>query len=87
MGPSISIRSRSGNIALAVLGVTYVVSAIALAARFLQEVWQALSLVEMGVGTLLLVAAVCGAWLTNVALKAARPRGLRAHRTAPAAGV
>ena len=87
MGPSISIRSRSGNVALAVLGVTYVVSAIALAARFLQDVWLALSLLEMGVGTLLLLAGACGAWLTNVALKASRPRALRAHRTAPAAGV
>jgi hypothetical protein len=87
MGPTISIRSHSGNVALAVLGMTYVVSAIALAARFLQEVWQALSVLELGVGTLLLLAGVCGAWLTTVALKAARPRGLRGHRTAPAAGV
>ena len=77
------VRSRSGNVMLAVLGGIYALSAVAVLARFLADGWSALATIDLVLQLAVLFAAVCGIWfianaLANLGLRQAQQRS--AHR-------
>jgi len=63
------IRSRGGNLALAAIGVIYVVAAISLSVSIITDMGSPPSLRELVIVMALLMAAVCGAWFTVSALE------------------
>jgi hypothetical protein len=63
------MRSRTGNILLAVLGVVYAVGATIVLARFVMDVWNAASLVDIALQVCLLASAACGVWFVVCALE------------------
>lgn len=76
----ISLRSRSGNAVVGVLGVFYFVAALALLAVDLVQTWGAASALDRAVQIVLVLSAVAG---YQFAISAARNLGLRLpHREA-----
>ena len=63
------VRSRSGNIVLAVVGSIYAVSALSMLAWFVFEVWSAAKMSDRVLQLALAGAAACGIWLVFSALK------------------
>jgi hypothetical protein len=65
---SIRVRSRSGNIILACLGVMYAGTALVLFARVLDDAWLAIGKREMAMLLMLAGAVICGAWFLLISL-------------------
>ena len=77
------VRSRSGNLMLAVLGGIYAVSAVVVLAFFVIDGWSALDTIDLILQMALLVAAACSVWaivhaLENLGLRHQTQRS--AHR-------
>jgi hypothetical protein len=72
------VRSRSGNFILAFVGAVYALSAVAVLAWFVVDVWQAAATSDLMVQVALVAAAACGVWFVAIALE---NLGLRSHRT------
>ncbi len=62
------VRSRSGNIVLAVVGSIYAVSALSILGWFVLEVWSAARFSDRVLQFALVAAAVCGFWIAAHAL-------------------
>lgn len=73
--PRVQVQSRIGNVLLAVLGITYAIGATALLVWFVIDVWRAASFADRLLQAALIVAAICGAWFVDVALKNLRRVG------------
>jgi hypothetical protein len=56
------VRSRSGNVVLAVLGAVYTLGALGALVAFARDVWNAVALTDLALQVGLLGAAVCGVW-------------------------
>ena len=86
----IEVRSRAGNAVLGVLGVSYLVSAVALFVYDLVQTWGAASIVDRFVQAALIVSAIAGGFfiviaLRNFALQRASRHGAPLHREGSAA--
>jgi hypothetical protein len=68
------VRSRSGNVVLAVVGSLYAVSALSMLVWFVLEVWGAANTFDRVLQFALAAAAACGLW---IALSALGNLGLR----------
>lgn len=73
------VRSRRGNLVLAVLGAIYTLGAIAALVAFAVDVWNAAGIMDHAMQVGLIVAAGCGVWflltgLENLGVRV--PRGL-----------
>jgi hypothetical protein len=69
------VRSRNGNFILAFVGALYALSALAVLAWFVVDVWQAAALVDFLLQVALAGSAVCGFWFVSIALDNLRQRG------------
>ena len=78
----IEVRSRTGNAVLGVLGVVYLVSALALLAYDLVQTWGAAGMIDRAVQGALVVSALAGIFFILTALRnlALRPSS---HRSSP----
>ncbi len=56
------IRSRSGNVVLAALGVTYAVSALVVLVWFVVDSWAAAAILDRAMQVCLAASAACGIW-------------------------
>jgi hypothetical protein len=78
------VRSRSGNIVLAIMGSIYAISAISILIWFLLQVWGAAHIFDRVMQLALVGAAACGVWIALSALEnlGVRPlqRRWRAHK-------
>ena len=74
------VRSRSGNMMLAILGGIYAVSAVIVLAFFVIDGWSAHDKVDFILQMALLVAAACGVWAIVNALENLGLRHRPAHR-------
>lgn len=77
------VRSRSGNVVLALLGGIYALSAVVVLALFVRDVWSTLGTTDLILQMALLIAAAGGIWfiviaLENLGLRQAQQRS--AHR-------
>jgi hypothetical protein len=63
------LRSRSGNVLLAVVGAVYAVAAIAALVMLVMDVWNALSLTSLAMMAALVAAAACGIWFLKSGLE------------------
>jgi len=68
------VRSRSGNVVLAVVGSLYAVSSLSILLWFIFEVWSAADMPDRVLQFALAVAAACGLWIV---LRALENLGLR----------
>lgn len=71
------IRSYLGNIALATVGVLYVVAAVGLLAYYVLEAWSASQFVDHLLQLLLLVAAIAGVYFVAIAAPRLRVRNVQ----------
>jgi hypothetical protein len=81
-----TIRSRRGNLVVAVLGVLYSVTAALLLAAFLVQTWAGVSRADLLMQLITLVSLVSGVWLLRIAarnlgiaLPTRRRSGIRGH--------
>jgi hypothetical protein len=65
----IILRSRRGNVVLAVLGAIYTVTAIAALVALAMDVWNALGFSDLVLHVGLIAAAACGIWLLQTGLE------------------
>jgi hypothetical protein len=63
------IRSRSGNVVLAALGVTYAVSAFVVLVWFVVDSWAAAAILDRALQLCLAASAACGIWFIVTALE------------------
>ena len=63
------VRSRSGNVVLAVVGSIYAVSALSILIWFVSEVWGAARMSDRVLQFALVAAAACGFWIVTHALR------------------
>lgn len=63
------LRSRSGNVVLAVLGALYTVAAMAALIALAGEVWNVLRLSDLALHAMLIAAAAFGVWLLLTGLE------------------
>ncbi|MGZ5433974.1 MAG: hypothetical protein ACXWH7_13710 [Thermoanaerobaculia bacterium] len=63
------VRSRSGNVALAVRGAIYSVGAIAALVAFAVDVWNAAAITDHALQLGLIAAAACGVWFLLTGLE------------------
>jgi hypothetical protein len=63
------VRSRSGNIVLAIIGSVYAVSALAILGWFVFDAWSAAAISDHLLQFVLVAAAACGLWLVVSALR------------------
>ena len=63
------VRSRSGNVVLAVLGALYAFSALAVLVALAVEVWNAAAMTDKALLLGLIVAAGCGIWFLETGLE------------------
>lgn len=63
------IRSRSGNVVLAALGVTYAVSALVVLIWFVVDSWAAAAVLDRALQICLAASAACGIWFIVTALE------------------
>jgi uncharacterized membrane protein len=68
------VRSRSGNLILAFVGGVYALSAIAVLAWFVIDVWQAAVIADVILQVALVASAACGVWFVSIALANLRQR-------------
>lgn len=80
------VRSRNGNFVLAFLGAVYALSAIAVLAWFVVDVWQAATLMDFLMQMALAVSAAVGLWFVAIAMENLR-RGQRAGATSKPASI
>ncbi|HYO75703.1 MAG TPA: hypothetical protein VE010_04505 [Thermoanaerobaculia bacterium] len=80
------VRSRNGNFVLAFLGAVYALSAIAVLAWFVVDVWQAATLIEFAMQLALAVSAAVGLWFIAIAMENLR-RGQRGGATSKPASI
>lgn len=81
---NVPIRSRSGNIVIAVVGAIYVLAALFPLISLLRDAWEARALIDTALLFFLTAAAAGGIWfigvaLTNLAGGGERLDGRRAH--------
>lgn len=62
------IRSKSGNIALAALGVVYAVTSLVVLVWFVLDVWAAAAMIDRAIQVCLAATMLCGLWLAFVGL-------------------
>ena len=62
------IRSRSGNVVLAALGVTYAISALVVLVWFVMDSWSAAAILDRALQLCLAASAACGIWFIVTAL-------------------
>ena len=76
-----SIRSRGGNVVLAVVGAVYAVSALVALAMVLRNAFAARALLDAFLQVVLATVAGCGIWFILVALDnlGVLPHGRRVH--------
>lgn len=77
------VRSRSGNVMLAVLGGIYALGAVVVLALFVIDAWSALAAIDLLLQMALIVAAACGIWFIVIALEnlgLRHPQQRSAHR-------
>jgi hypothetical protein len=65
----LSIRSKSGNVALAVLGAVYAVTSLIVLVWFVKDVWRAAAMVDVALQVCLVAALVCGLWFVAIAMR------------------
>jgi cell division protein FtsW (lipid II flippase) len=70
------VRSRRGNLVLASLGFVYTVSATAVLAWFVIDVWRAAVAIDRLMQMALIIAGACGIWFVVTAME---NLGLRHH--------
>ena len=63
----VALRSRAGNIVIAVLGVTYAVSAVILLVLYVLDTWGAASLIDRVLQLALVGAAIAGVLFIAIA--------------------
>jgi hypothetical protein len=63
------VRSRNGNVVLAVIGCVYALSATGVLAWLVVDVWNASMLIDLLLQIALVAAAACGVWFTTNALE------------------
>lgn len=68
------VRSRNGNFILAFVGAVYALSALAVLAWLVVDVWQAAALTDFLLQVALAASAVCGFWFVSIALNNLRQR-------------
>jgi hypothetical protein len=68
------VRSRTGNVVLAIVGGFYALSALSILLWFIFEVWNAATMFDRALQFALAVAVACGLWIV---LKALENLGLR----------
>lgn len=71
------VRSRSGNVMLAVLGAIYALSAIVVLVAFAVDVWNAAAITDLALQVCLAASAVCGVWFLHIARENLGIRGGR----------
>ena len=69
------IRSKSGNLALAALGVVYAVTSLVMLLWFVMDVWTAAAMIDRALQLCLAATAVCGLWLAFTGLQNLRDSG------------
>ena len=69
------IRSKSGNIALAALGVVYAVTSVVMLVWFVIDVWKAAAMIDRALQLCLAATAICGLWLAFIGLQNLRMNG------------
>ena len=75
------IRSRSGNVALAALGVVYAVTSLVMLVWFVIDVWAAAAMIDRAIQICLAATALCGLGLAFIGLQNLRLNGgLRRQR-------
>ncbi len=65
----VNIHSRSGNVALAVIGAMYALGAVVAFVAFARDVWNAAALMDRALGIGLIGAAVAGLWFLVTGLE------------------
>lgn len=65
----VPVRSRYGNIVLAVIGAAYAVASLAVLAWLVIDVWQASTMFDRLIQFALLASAACGVWFLANALQ------------------
>jgi len=65
----VSVRSRTGNLVLAVVGAVYTVASLAILVWFIADVWQAAGLVDRVLQLALVAAGFCGFWFLRTGLE------------------
>ena len=63
------VRSRSGNVVLAVLGALYAFSALAVLVALAVEIWNAAAITDSALLLGLIVAVGCGVWFLETGLE------------------
>ena len=63
------VRSRRGNLVIAVLGVIYAVSAVVVLVSYLVDVWNASALSDVALLLGLAASGICGVWFVVVGLE------------------
>ena len=83
----IPVRSRSGNVVLAIVGGMYTLGALSLLLWFIFEAWSAATLFDRALQVALAVATWIGLWIVLSALEnlglRQRPRQWHAHKVSP----
>lgn len=78
------VRSRSGNVVLAIVGSIYALSALSILLWLIFEVWSAATLFDRALQFALVVAAASGLWIVLSALEnlglRQQPRHWHAHK-------
>jgi hypothetical protein len=69
------IRSKSGNVALAALGVVYAVTSLVVLVWFVIDVWSAAAMLDRAIQVCLAATAICGLWLAFNGLRNLRVNG------------
>ncbi len=69
------VRSRNGNFILAFVGAVYALSAIAVLAWFVVDIWHAAEVADFLLQLALVAAGACGVWFVSIALENLRARG------------
>lgn len=64
----VSVRSRTGNLVLAVVGAVYTVASLAVLVWFIVDVWQAAGIVDRVLQLALVAAGLCGIWFLRTGL-------------------
>ena len=61
------VRSRSGNVVLAILGAVYALAATVVLAVLVGEVWNAAAVIDRAIQLSLVGSVVCGLWFIAIA--------------------
>lgn len=63
------VRSRSGNVALGVVGAVYALLAVSILWRYIADVRDAAALLDLILQAALVGSAICGVWFVVIALE------------------